>query len=305
MREYKILAISGGGIRGILPATYLAELETENGRTSQYFHMLAGTSTGAIIALAVALNIPASEVQRLYTASAKDVFSRNYKNGPKSLFSSKYKNTKLKTELQKVFGSHLLRECVTDICIPAVDIASGMAIVFNKKDFPDALAWEVALSSAAAPVYFPPATFDGNSQLKGTYIDGGLWANNPSLVAISESLSQDQGSLALDKIRILSLGTGYYPQRMPLGRIFSGLISWGSFLFDATLFAQSSAIERSTSRILGRRYIHIDIPLLAEESSLDALGAIQRLSHLEKNLYGTHEQAKEIRHHFLSEKVQR
>lgn len=229
---FNILSIDGGGIRGLIPAKLLAELENElkilepGKKLYEHFDLICGTSTGAILAIGIALGIPAGELVEFYKKSAKDIFPGDrYKiipRKPRVFFSSLYKNTTLRKRLKEVYSSvnsgvaPLLNDLKTNVCIPVFNGGTGEINILKTKHHTDYQrdyklpAHEVALSSASAPVYFPPHTFSyDNEHGNGTnisMIDGGLFANNPALVGILEAT--DKLGVDIQNIRVLSVGTG-------------------------------------------------------------------------------------------------
>ena len=300
MPAYKILSIDGGGIRGVLPASFLAKFATDHEYAdplSRHFDLVAGTSTGAIIALAVALDVPIAKIKELYVSRGEKVFDRRSFSGPISVFGSKYHNAQLKAELEDVFQKRTLGQCVREVCIPAVDIATGKAVIFSRKSHPGALAWKVALSSSAAPLYFPSVRFKGDEVLPGLYADGGLWANNPAMTALAHAVALEH---KLEKIWMLSLGTGDAVARAGLKSSPSGSFSWGSFLVDTVMFSQSTGVSTMAQQLLGRRFHRLNIPLREDECSLDALNAVARLAQLGAEDYCPPHVKGKIRHHFFS-----
>ncbi len=301
--DCKILSIDGGGIRGALPASFLSTLATDFGSKhplSRNFELIAGTSTGAIIALAIALDIPIQKVKQLYVTRGGQVFKHRLVSGPYSTLGSKYINEPLAKELEAVFEGRTLGQCVREVCIPAVDIATGKAVIFTRATHPDALAWKVAMASAAAPFYFPSVKFAGDEALPGLYADGGLWANNPALAAIGQAVASGR---QLEDIWMLSLGTGDAVSRAGLKDHPSGLISWGFFLVDTVMFSQSTGIATVAHQLLGRRYYHLNITLREEECSLDALRAVERLVQLGAQDYCPAKTKILVKHHFFSHPV--
>ena len=231
-RKIRILSIDGGGIRGIIPAKFLAELENElanrgiNKHLYQHFDLICGTSTGALLAIGVALGVPSKELLGFYKENAKDIFpSTLFKVFPrkgKVLFSSMFSNKKLRSKLMKVYGDAnggeppLLMDLKTNVCIPTFNGGQGEINVLKTKHHEDYIrdyklpAHDVALSSAAAPVYFPPHTFrydnEFGSGINVNMIDGGIFANNPALIGLFEA-SEKMG-YPFEDIELYSIGTG-------------------------------------------------------------------------------------------------
>lgn len=195
---FKILSVDGGGIKGLYSAVILADFEEKYGKLSNHFDLICGTSTGGIIALALAAGIPAKEIVKMYSIEGPIIFP--YRN--KLLFSlhkvkqgiltSKYKETHLKSALEKVFGNKRIGECETNVLIPTSNITTGQPFIIKNNHTEGLmrddkhLLVDVALATTAAPTYFPiqeiPTLGTGDQ-----FTDGGLFANNPSLHGIQEA----------------------------------------------------------------------------------------------------------------------
>jgi Patatin len=231
-KKFTILAIDGGGIRGLIPAKVLAELERElkiqnpNKPLYEYFDLICGTSTGAILAIAIALGIPANDLVRFYKEHAEDIFPKWYlkvlPRKSRAILTSIYSNKILRKKLQEIYTKAndgkipLINDLKTKICIPVFNGNDGITNVIKTKHCEDYFrdyrlpAHEVALSSASAPVYFPPHTFSFSNEfgegVNVNMIDGGIFANNPSLIGIFEAT--EKLNCDFSDIRLLSLGTG-------------------------------------------------------------------------------------------------
>jgi uncharacterized protein len=228
-KPFRILSIDGGGIKGIFPAKVLAEIESDlqirgSKRTSifEHFDLIAGTSTGGIIALGLALGVPANEILNLYLGNAKTIFGNK-----KSLFAQIFYSAHKRDALEKIirdtfkFGGRSddprLKDCRTNICIPIYDLVKGAPSVLKTKHHDEYVrdfhipAYQVALATSAAPTFFDPYStryldLAGNQQVFSNKVDGGVVMNNPTLVAIIEA--QKAFNQNLENIRVLSIGTG-------------------------------------------------------------------------------------------------
>lgn len=227
-----ILSIDGGGIRGLIPAKLLAELESllekaEPGKKlHEHFGLICGTSTGAILAIAIALGVPAAELVDFYKNCANAIFPKWFlKILPRKglavvrpIYSSKALRTKLEEVYRKANGGKipLLADLKTRVCIPVFNGNEGVINVLKTRHRDDyhrdykIPAHEAALASASAPVYFPPHSFRfSNGYGAGSnvnMIDGGIFANNPALIGILEAT--EKLDYPCSRIRVLSLGTG-------------------------------------------------------------------------------------------------
>jgi len=230
---FRILSIDGGGIRGIIPAKILALLEEELGRRGMsphicdYFDMICGTSTGGIIAIGLGLGMEANNILRLYLDNASAIFPHrsflnklNLVRKGKSFYESDVLRILLEEAYNNAAGESPARigHSHTRLCIPVYDANTGMMHVFKTSHHPELLcdyqipATEIALSTAAAPVYFDSHSYKyspkGSSQelRYDNQVDGGVIANNPTLIGYTEALRTLD--IPVEDIAILSLGTG-------------------------------------------------------------------------------------------------
>lgn len=218
---FYILSIDGGGFRGLFPAHILRCMEeTLSIDWHRQFGMFAGTSTGSIIAAGLASGISATKLEEFYTTYGEKIFSRRWQSylDVLKIFTSKYSNRALKDLLEQedVFGKKTLGEIGIPLIIPAVDIGNGCVHVLKSKYAdgfvrdPGVKLSDAVLASCSAPTYFDPHMVDGKYQLA----DGGIWANNPSLVAVIDA--QYRLKIPMADIRVLSIGTGkskvFYPR---------------------------------------------------------------------------------------------
>ena len=246
-KSFNVLSIDGGGIRGVFPAMLLANLEAElkqrgieQNQIFQHFQLITGTSTGGIIALALGLGIPAKEIHDLYLDNAAKIFGKK-KGLFGSLFFAKHDRAALedliRTKFKEANGGKdpLLLDCKTPVCIPIYDLMQGKPSVLKNKYHPRFVrdyhipAYQVALSTSAAPTYFNPYSgkyidLKGIEQSFSNKVDGGVFANNPTLLAIIEAqkaFRQDLGNL-----RVLSIGTGHQKFTDACSRENWGLLYW-------------------------------------------------------------------------------
>lgn len=230
-KKFKILSIDGGGIKGVFPALFLTLLEDElrnrsdgKNKIYQHFDLITGTSTGGIIAIALSLGIPAKEIYQLYLDNAEKIFGSK-----KPFFIGQIRNSaherkfleNLVREKFKVANNGIeprLADCKTDVCIPIYDLIQGNPSVLKTKYHPaferdyHIPAYQAAMATSAAPTYFDPYTTE-YVDLNGTKkdfvnkVDGGIMANNPTLVAFLEAVKVFK--IEISQLEILSLGTGY------------------------------------------------------------------------------------------------
>ncbi len=277
MPDFKILSIDGGGIRGVYPAAYLNYIQNKiDGKIFEYFDMIVGTSTGSIIALGLALDIPMENIFNLYKIKGPKIFSKRFRWFRKGITFPKYSNKTLITELKQLFlEDTLLGNCKTRVCVPTIDIHNCKTIIRKTRhhqNFVNDLhlpVWKVALESCSAPGYFP--------SFEGQFIDGGLWANNPSLIGLAEAMYLENN---LKDIKILSLGTG--------SKLISkdnwktkklGLLGYGTSLVDITFDVQSQGATNIATYLLKENYVRIE-KSLPNESKFD-LDKIKSITSLE------------------------
>lgn len=252
----RILCIDGGGIKGAFPASFLATVEDALGKpVSSFFDLIVGTSTGGIIALGLGLGFSARQMLTFYEESGPNIFGGNGSlRCLRWLLRAKYEPAALRTALQIVFGERLLGESTTRLVIPSFNIETGEVHVWKTAHHPRLErdykhhAVEVALSTAAAPTYFPTHLTRTGIPL----IDGGVWANNPAAIATVEAI----GILGWDAadIQILSLGCTTPPLSVNWGRNHSlGIVGWSRKIVDVFMTAQSVSSIGMVQHLLNDR----------------------------------------------------
>lgn len=266
--ELRILSIDGGGMKGILPAIYLKRIEEQlEAPIYQFFDMICGTSTGGIIALGLAAGISAEEISNLYIQKGEEIFPQ--KPFTNFWFSAKYSNKNLMALLKKTLGEKRIEDAHTMLCIPSIEHHKAEPKVYKTPHHKDYILdgkrymWEVALATSAAPMYFPAAEI-GESECK---LDGGLWANNPLLVAIAEAKKLGFG---LEQIKVFSLGTGeaIYQVNNDVPKK-SGATSWGTNIIDLTFQVQSKSATYTATYLLGDNLCRIS-PTFGRKIDLDS-----------------------------------
>ena len=204
MQQFVILSIDGGGIRGVFAARLLELLRASSKLPA--FNLIAGTSTGSIIASCMALKIDPSIIVSLYQASGSIIFSKKFFFGPRLLekaVQSSYDNGRLKAVLRQVFGKKRLHDVKLPLLIPTTDLKAGSGHLFSSFANDNPYLYEAILASCSAPTYFDPTVVDGK-----LLADGGMWGNNPILSAIA--IARDHFKVPFDKIKVISLGSGHF-----------------------------------------------------------------------------------------------
>lgn len=293
----RILAIDGGGIRGLLPARLLEEIGhrlESTGDTeplAKHFDLIAGTSTGALIALGTSLTdrngverYSASDIVDLYLRRGREIFPtalRTTVHTAVQAFHNKYAATGLERLLQEVFGDATLKSAATNLLITSFDTEAMEPHCMKRhpprgewrNDF-DYYMRDAARASAAAPTYFPPAHISpiGNPQIRYSLIDGGVFANNPSGLAYVEARKDFPSET---EFLILSLGTGKEHRGYRYEEIHSwGYVEWinpvKGFPLGAIVSAgQGRMVAHQLNRIAGVRYVRIDTSLRDCETAID------------------------------------
>ena len=233
-KAFKILSIDGGGIRGLYSSAYLEGLvkigETRFNKNlhdfGKEFNMIVGTSTGAILGCGLAAGIPIARISNLYESNAKKIFPKTIPSNKLGLIFhkrsriNKQGDQALRNALIEAFGQTTLENVYTErkiaLAIPAINCTTHHAWVFktphdstsNGRDNKYSLV-DVCLASSAAPIYRSLAAIkkSDNSSPIDIFVDGGLWANNPVLVALIEALRNTNQD---ESIEIFCLGTTHH-----------------------------------------------------------------------------------------------
>jgi len=239
-KKLRILSIDGGGIRGIIPALVMAEIEKQTGKPiAQLFDLVAGTSTGGVLALGVTCPHPddptrprysAADGVRLYEQEGRRIFSRSPWKRVTSLngiTDEKYPSGPVEAVLKEYFGETRLKHALTDVLITAYETERRFPWFFRSsraRQNPeyDFLMWQVARSTSAAPTYFEPTKIDVPSPADYyALIDGGVFANNPTLCAFVEAKTLQPET---EDILVVSIGTGELTRPLK----YAEAVNWGA-----------------------------------------------------------------------------
>ena len=280
----KILSIDGGGIKGTFVASFLSQVEASLGkRTSDYFDLIVGTSTGGIIALGIGLGFTAAELLSFYDSYGPSIFKkRSMFSGLKQLFTSKYDIQPLRNALESKFGQRMLGESRNRLVIPSMNVDTGEVHVYKtahherfKTDYHES-AVTVGLATVAAPTYFPEHLVGSGTPL----IDGGAWANNPMGVATTEALGVLKWPA--EDVHMVSIGCTAEPfdiqrQKNKAGGIFF----WSSRVVRVFMAAQSSAALGTAQLLLGHDHVIRVCPTVPRgRYGMDVLSSIHLLKAL-------------------------
>jgi uncharacterized protein len=270
----RVLAIDGGGIRGLIPALVLTEMERRSGRRIfEMFDLIAGTSTGGILACALCAPdpLPASELVALYEDEGPKIFDRSLFQRIKSaegLLDEKYDDGALDRALERFLGQKLLSEARPDLIVPAYDTALPGPYFFktskaransDEDDFPLSV---VARATSAAPTYFEPLEV-GERAL----VDGGVFAVNPAMSAFAEVLREGGAG----EVVLLSLGTGQRTRKRSFDEIKDwGVARWARPILDVVFDGVSDAVDYQLDHVLsGERYWRLQTELTLASDDLD------------------------------------
>lgn len=323
-KPFKILCIDGGGIKGLYSARLLAKFEEVfDCVISDCFDMLCGTSTGGIIALAASLKIPMSDVVKFYQEHGSSIFNesakcrvggRTFLLAKQIAFGGKYSAKYLRLALESVFEDKKIAESNNFLCIPAYNTLTANPRVF-KKDFDnytedDRKSYvDVALATSAAPTYLPVMEIEGDQ-----YVDGGLWANNPILVALSEYLYKFVQDKRFDGLEILSISSCQKTKGEKHHKLNRAFIDWSDTLFDAYSIGQSKSTMFLLSKLKESLTFPFDfhrienLPLSPEQDKIIDMdnaseASMKLLVKIADNTAMTAKMRPEIAHYFQTKKT--
>ena len=268
-KSYRVLSLDGGGIRGLYTASVLQSLvkhsSQSDGETDKdigkAFDLIVGTSTGGILACALAMGVSLSKIIELYSHKGKKVFTHPVPDGglKQLLWAFKNKSNAIRSskalaqELQNIFDNKTMKQLYDErqiaLCITAVHVRDHAPQIFktpckgyntdNNRKLVD-----ICLATSSAPVLFPITSIPKpeNNHTYESFVDGGLWANSPVLTAVMEAMSCSKKD---QSIEIISIGTCPPPtgQMVLNRRDSSGLLQWrgGIDLAELAMDVQSKA----------------------------------------------------------------
>lgn len=262
--RFQILALSGGGYRGLYTAKILAELEQRAGKPlAELFDLIAGTSVGAIIAAGLALKIPAVNIAKSFEEQGSHIFTPRLFGSFARIFFTKYKQIPLSQSITQILGADnvttSLRSLDAPLLITAVSHTFAKHVSMTSRGFSNTRATDIPLldailSSSAAPTYFPP-----HSTSKEIFVDGGLVANAPELLAVTQCLAIK--GVDIKNLHVLSIGTVGCSEKKSTKKIGTpGLVSWvlRRGLFQLTQAVQETMAVEQCGVLLGDHYYRLD-----------------------------------------------
>ncbi len=288
-QKFQILSLDGGGIKGLFSAALLAKIEESlDIRITDHFDLITGTSTGGIIALGLAMGMRPREIVQFYVAEGPKIFrQRKFWTSIRWTLRSKFPQQPLAEALKKYFGDWVMADSKKRLVVPSYNLAKDEVYVFKTPHHQRLTTdgkvplWKVALATSAAPTYFPCCEHVDGMRL----VDGGLWANNPTMVGIVEAVSLL--GIPLQSISTFSLGTtnsiAQKSRRVDCG----GLWHWRRMGVDAALRGQSHGVQGQAMLLLTKeRAIRLD-PMVPE-----GLFALDKLSERDLLAEAAHEARK-------------
>lgn len=286
-RPFRILSLDGGGIRGLYAACLLRHVETEiieGSQAAEYFDLIAGTSTGGIIAVGLGLSMSADSLVKFYEIDGKRIFppqryrktKQFWEKWIRSLYRPSYDHQPLECLLCEALGDKTLGFSNARLVIPAFMVPASEIAVFKTDHHPDyrrdhkTAAWEVCRATSAAPTYFV-----GHERSDRMFVDGGLWANNPVLVAITEALSCFD--ITPSQLRILSIGTGNKPYEISLKDARGGSFQWRWAVSGAMHLATDNATSQAALLLGHNKVLRLEPKDKAARIDLDDWESAVRL----------------------------
>jgi patatin-like phospholipase/acyl hydrolase len=268
----RVLSIDGGGIRGLIPALVLTEIEERSGkRIWELFDLIAGTSTGGILACALCAPdpLPAEQLVGLYEDEGPNIFDRSVWQRIRTaegLLDEKYDAAALDRALERFLSDKRLAETKPDLLIPAYNMGDPGPYFFKsrkaREEGEDYALSQVARATSAAPTYFEPFQLSGEA-----LVDGGVFATNPAMCAVAEVMRfQPTADLLL-----LSLGTGQRTHKRSFDEIKNwGLVEWAKPILDVVFDGVSDAVDYQLQHVLDEgHYWRLQVELTQASDEMD------------------------------------
>lgn len=278
----RILSIDGGGIRGIIPAIVLAEVEARTGRRiGDLFDLVAGTSTGGILACGLTAPAPrsAADLVGLYRTEGPRIFRRSLWQRVVSadgLADARHDPSSLMEVLEEYLGDARLGQASPRLLATAYDLQARQPYFFKSwrtdaEPARDLLLRTVALATAAAPTYFPPVlAHPPGESVDLALVDGGVFANNPAMCAFAEATRLAPGQ----PVTLLSLGTGRQTREIPYTQaVHWGLVEWARPILDVVFDGVADTVDYQLQHVLGEGYTRLQCPLVGASDALDDASA--------------------------------
>jgi uncharacterized protein len=292
---------------GAFSASALATLERMTGlRAVNHFDLITGTSTGGIIAIGLAMGATADEILRFYEKQGAGIFPQvngvgGWLKTLRNLRRPKFSPETLRKAIASVVGDQPLKAARTRLAIPVYDASMGRIYVFKTPHNPDGAldaetpAVDVALATSAAPTYFPAHTMPAH---RGVFIDGGVWANCPTMVGIVEAIAFC--GQKLEDIHVLSISTTNYPFRIAKPIQLGGLFGWSQKVIETFMFGQAQGAVAQARCLLRDRFHRIDYITEPRIYRMDDAKAVRELIALGRGESEKIEHRQVVRESFLN-----
>lgn len=288
MQARRILSIDGGGIRGLVSCAWLQATQDALVKAGKpglrgSFDLLAGSSTGAVIACGLGMGMTPARMAQLYRERGREIFpgmasrlwsrtGRFFRDGPSA---PKYDGKGLETVLRDVFGDTRLGQLTMPVMITSYDTISRQPVIFKsfKAEHQALPVWEVCRASTAAPTYFPayPMMIEG---LLHSLIDGGVVANNPTACAIAEAIRLDRQVKYCQELVVLSVGSGQRKRPIPLKEAQEwGALEWAVPIIDVLFDGNTDSVDYIARQIVGDGYHRMQAELTIALDDLDDVSA--------------------------------
>jgi patatin-like phospholipase/acyl hydrolase len=301
-----VLSLDGGGIRGLIPALVLRHVEEQTGTpAADLFDLIAGTSTGGLLALGLTRPAPddatprysAADLAALYRERGGDIFDRSRWQQVTSVLSladEKYDHAGLVEVLDDYFGDQPVGDALTDTMVSAYDLHAREPYFFMSWRAPGdrVPAARAARATSAAPTYFEPAPVTVGDRQR-VLVDGGVFANNPAVSAYAEADRRYPD----EDVRVVSIGTGSATEPIAYDNAQEwGKLGWAVQIVDVVFDGVSDAADYQLRHLLGDRFHRFQVPLreasdAMDDASADNLDALardaERLIELRSDALGT------------------
>jgi len=311
--SFRVLALDGGGIKGTFTASVLATWEQQTGlRIVDHFDLIAGTSTGGILAIGLGLGMPARQMLDFYRQRGPTIFpitslGSKWRHGVRHFFIPKYSQEVLLRELEAAYYCGRkpipLKDSKCRLLIPAYHAVAGSSHLFRTPHHQlltgDAMteAAHAALATAAAPTFFSAAKV-GNMIAETTFFDGGVWANSPALAAIIETTCFL--NVPLDRVDVLSVGTTDVPFTVRK-QARAGILRWGKRLITLLMNAQAEVSQKHAKLLAGEpRFLRVNVTTSPGSFTLDSPAEIDELAALGNREAEKPEVLDQVRSRFLN-----
>ena len=297
-KKVRILSIDGGGIRGVIPAAVLNEIEKRADKpVAELFDLIAGTSTGGILALGLTVagddgrpRYTAADLRELYLGRGAEIFPPlrpTWLRTGRGLFDERYREAALENVLEEYMGGARLKDAIAPVLVTAYEIELRQPFFFRSvraNAEPSAYDYPIkdaARATSAAPTYFQAARVAAPDDAHDSFalVDGGVFANNPAMCALAEvrlrrhvraATSPPDTPIEPEQMLMVSLGTGELTDRLPWESAKNwGFYGWGRQLLGVVMDGVSDSADFQCRQLLGEDHHRLQVSLGAGTDSLD------------------------------------